>query len=413
MTCSDASPWSSGSDITDPMSPDSPVSSSSSCQPSPAEGSAAGVVGERLAESESACVMNGPPSLEMMTITATCLASNVNRRRRHSDSSARETSVRAKRVRRCSGDSAQEALPTNFKWLSHLWKNNGGSAKNVLDLPVCHRKQPMSWVQLRHQRQSWPLISRRTQTAASIRNKSAQLRITEFFSAQVKNNWTYSKFSTGLKELKEKMVPTEPRVSIVSVAHVDTALVAPEPLQSAIATSPLSVSPLCGIKPSPETSTAPQQIRFPVDRPLSNNKTETTSPSSPDASQCLWKDCTATLTPGQSLLEHMQTTHVAPQAASSSSSTSSSLSSTSSKPVGASSSNHSLDSPAEVGEDSTELYACQWEGCKVQGRKSSSRAWLERHVLLHAGYKPFRCIVESCGQRFNSQVKKKPLLIPP
>jgi hypothetical protein len=40
----------------------------------------------------------------------------------------------------------------------------------------------------------------------------------------------------------------------------------------------------------------------------------------------------------------------------------------------------------------------------VYARTSCSRSWLERHVLSHGGNKPFRCIVDGCGQRFSSQV---------
>ncbi|CAG5102084.1 Similar to AAEL000263: Zinc finger protein jing homolog (Aedes aegypti) [Cotesia congregata] len=37
-------------------------------------------------------------------------------------------------------------------------------------------------------------------------------------------------------------------------------------------------------------------------------------------------------------------------------------------------------------------------------RTSCSRRWLERHVLSHGGNKPFRCIVDGCGNRFSSQI---------
>lgn len=58
-----------------------------------------------------------------------------------------------------------------------------------------------------------------------------------------------------------------------------------------------------------------------------------------------------------------------------------------------------------ISQATQEQYVCLWLGCKVHGRTSCSRTWLERHVLAHAGTKPFRCIVEGCGMRFNSQVK--------
>lgn len=259
LACSDASPWSSGSDITDPMSPDS-----LSSQPSPQQ-------------------QQGSENIIVTTPTETLPAC---RRRRHSDPSSQEQDS-CKRIRRTSG--------TN------------------------------------RPRQSWP----------------QQLKITEFFSTQVKTNWSYSKFSA--KGLHKQDLPAEPRVSIVSVAHVE---------------------PSC-----PATILPPPVIRFPVDttKEVAKNSSETVS-NIPDVIHCLWLNCSTELSAGQSLLEHIQSVHVAPQV------------------------------PEQQESSPSELYACQWEGCKVQGRKCSSRSWLERHVLVHGGYKPFRCIVDSCEQRFNSQV---------
>ncbi|CAG2112270.1 unnamed protein product [Medioppia subpectinata] len=54
--------------------------------------------------------------------------------------------------------------------------------------------------------------------------------------------------------------------------------------------------------------------------------------------------------------------------------------------------------------DSHQQYVCLWEGCKVYGKGSLSRNWLERHVLeQHSGPRPFKCIVEGCGHRFKQQ----------
>jgi hypothetical protein len=52
-------------------------------------------------------------------------------------------------------------------------------------------------------------------------------------------------------------------------------------------------------------------------------------------------------------------------------------------------------------------YKCFWEGCKVYGKGSSSKSWLEKHVMSHGGNKPFQCIVDGCKHRFGTQVIKK------
>ena len=57
-------------------------------------------------------------------------------------------------------------------------------------------------------------------------------------------------------------------------------------------------------------------------------------------------------------------------------------------------------------EDSSGIqYKCLWEGCKVYGKGSSSKLWLEKHVMSHGGNKPFQCIVDGCKHRFGTQVR--------
>ena len=49
-------------------------------------------------------------------------------------------------------------------------------------------------------------------------------------------------------------------------------------------------------------------------------------------------------------------------------------------------------------------YKCLWEGCKVYGKGSSTKSWLEKHVVAnHGGNKPFQCIVDDCKERFGTQ----------
>ncbi|KAJ8976420.1 hypothetical protein NQ317_014617 [Molorchus minor] len=108
----------------------------------------------------------------------------------------------------------------------------------------------------------------------------------------------------------------------------------------------------------------PKTIRFPA---KSDSKADRKSPQHSIDGRCRWAECSLRFETSGALLEHLQVKHVISQA-------------------------------------SQEHYVCLWLGCKVHGRTSCSRSWLERHVLAHAGTKPFRCIVDGCGQRFNSQL---------
>jgi len=45
-----------------------------------------------------------------------------------------------------------------------------------------------------------------------------------------------------------------------------------------------------------------------------------------------------------------------------------------------------------LSQGSGEKFVCLWVGCKVYNQKSCSRTWLTRHVLSHAGSKPYRYI---------------------
>ncbi|KAL0102082.1 hypothetical protein PUN28_018553 [Cardiocondyla obscurior] len=112
-------------------------------------------------------------------------------------------------------------------------------------------------------------------------------------------------------------------------------------------------------KSSPILS-APTTIRFPARAPEKDRSQST------DSGTCRWDKCEASFESVGGLLEHLQAAHINTQ----------------------------------TGGDN---FVCHWQGCKVQGRTSCSRRWLERHVLSHGGNKPFRCIVDGCGCRFSSQ----------
>lgn len=360
------------------------------------------------------------PELEATTCTS------FKRHRRFSDSTAKELLVRqsplngwtkesGKRVRQLSGGEGLSSQPCisfdcNFDSSDRLNRNSNTSSSlthlkrftfltrtSPKTRPCClESNQNRRDIQFLTQRQSWP------PSKCLLHPKSGQLKITEFFPAQVKHHWSYARYSNA--ESKNEKIqnnlshsnwcspPSASRVAIVSVAQIDQnnsheiqinhPLLSNSNFEKSAATVPLdclSPTKLQGIAP----------IRFPIDETSSCQKSDAVS-SGTNVVQCLWQHCTSRLTSSQSLLEHIQSAHVASQALSSSSlrlwSTSGPDSATGGSTV------------------TDEVYSCQWEGCKVKGRTSSSRAWLERHVLLHGGHKPFRCIVDLCEQRFNSQV---------
>ncbi|XP_015593348.1 zinc finger protein jing homolog [Cephus cinctus] len=105
---------------------------------------------------------------------------------------------------------------------------------------------------------------------------------------------------------------------------------------------------------------APTTIRFPAQVRQKDRSQGT------DSGICRWDKCEASFDSSSCLLEHLQSAHINTQ----------------------------------TGGDN---FVCHWQGCKVHGRTSCSRRWLERHVLSHGGNKPFRCIVDGCGSRFSSQ----------
>ncbi len=52
------------------------------------------------------------------------------------------------------------------------------------------------------------------------------------------------------------------------------------------------------------------------------------------------------------------------------------------------------------------VYRCLWSGCRVYGKGSTSRRWLEQHAAdKHGGAAkhPFACIVDGCKMRFGTR----------
>lgn len=105
----------------------------------------------------------------------------------------------------------------------------------------------------------------------------------------------------------------------------------------------------------------PKTIRFPA-RQFANGSHRTDSRV---IGACYWDSCHAKCETSSNLIDHLQTQHVNSQ---------------------------------------TGPFTCRWANCKVHGRESCSRKWLERHVLSHGGSKFFKCIFDKCRMRFSSHV---------
>ena len=98
----------------------------------------------------------------------------------------------------------------------------------------------------------------------------------------------------------------------------------------------------------------------------------------PESVFCKWKDCGEVLESTSKLLDHLNKVHVSTQ----------------------------IPPPEKDDDESDEdefQYKCLWIGCKVFGKGSSSKTWLEKHALNHGGNKPFQCIVDGCNLRFGTQ----------
>lgn len=49
---------------------------------------------------------------------------------------------------------------------------------------------------------------------------------------------------------------------------------------------------------------------------------------------------------------------------------------------------------------------CQWEGCEAHSKDFKQRSKLSRHLLGHAGYRPYACSYEGCEKTFATNQAK-------
>ena len=174
--------------------------------------------------------------------------------------------------------------------------------------------------------------------------------------------------------IREPCIVKETRTAVTTDTNVEkvSESVLPEAVistngQAASESEPLTVSTSSFLAPAPvgpksPILSVPKSIRFPA-RTVSKPAAET---QGDENVSCLWVDCSAKFDCDSSLLEHLQGEHVNTQ--------------------------------------KTDSFVCRWTNCKVYGRSSCSRSWLERHITSHGGNKPYRCIVDGCGMRFSSQL---------
>ncbi|XP_045518620.1 zinc finger protein jing [Pieris brassicae] len=112
----------------------------------------------------------------------------------------------------------------------------------------------------------------------------------------------------------------------------------------------------------------PKILRFPPKFPVKSDSRRRKSnlEATTTVVVCHWEKCQLEFDSDTNLLEHLQAVHVETQ-------------------------------------NGKQNYVCLWEKCKVRGKPSCSRLWLERHTLSHGGNKPFKCIVDGCDRRFSTQ----------
>jgi len=155
----------------------------------------------------------------------------------------------------------------------------------------------------------------------------------------------------------------------VETGSNDTASVASSGSRHSVSSGISSRDGRGGLDQDQDVFEVPRTIRFP---PAAPNK------SSSDLSICKWELCGTEFDSTGKLLDHLKSIHAVAE--------------------------NQKEETDNSGDETTSIqYKCLWEGCKVYGKGSSSKLWLEKHVMSHGGNKPFQCIVDGCKHRFGTQ----------
>lgn len=223
--------------------------------------------------------------------------------------------------------------------------------------------------------------SPRPSSSPTVKRRKFQVQPREAFTARQRHNLdmflnlepdSHSLLSSLAAVKAEASVASDPRLGRSS--RLEPSLSSTQhPANTSSSSSPPLSSPLAvKVEQQPSSDPSfrlPQVLLPPSSEPA--NPIRFPAAKSSEAASCKWEGCGAELDSTGKLLDHLRQTHASTQ------------------------------NPGRDIEDFT--YKCLWRGCKVFGRGSSSRSWLDKHVATHGGNKPFACIVDGCQMRFGTQ----------
>ncbi|XP_072941850.1 uncharacterized protein jing isoform X2 [Epargyreus clarus] len=193
-----------------------------------------------------------------------------------------------------------------------------------------------------------------------------QITVLKDVSSNVENTVIEANFCNATTESSESGIGTDK--SIDSSSDSQTSKECDEDSSLSLSISVSSVegqsSQISPILKQPKTLRFPPKSSIKSESDQRTSSTDSTSTST--VTLCLWENCRKECESDTELIDHLQTDHVKPQ-------------------------------------EGKSNYVCLWQQCKVRGKPSCSRHWLERHAASHGGNKPFKCIVDGCDRRFSTQ----------
>ncbi|CAK1551574.1 unnamed protein product [Leptosia nina] len=197
----------------------------------------------------------------------------------------------------------------------------------------------------------------------------AQITVLKDVTSNVESTMLEANFSSATTESSESGIGTDKSIDSPSDSQGSKECDEDSSLASSLSISVGSIEPQCQTESQKSPILKqPKTLRFPPrsQTKSDNNRRKSSSDTTSTVIACQWEDCKLEFDSDSNLLEHLQAVHV----------------------------------DTQVGKQN---YVCLWQQCKVRGKPSCSRLWLERHALSHGGNKPFKCIVDGCDRRFSTQ----------